>query len=274
MPDSRPGPPPTGRGADGAGADPGAPGRSPARVTPRTRGGRRRRRRRADERAPSRRARHRGDGPRGEGRRGRDGAAQDGRDPRTVRARRRVGTGLSPAGADGWTRLAAGPGSVATPAHGRPRRVDDGPRSRRGGDGRGDERETGRTSVCGHLEHVRASRYDAPRAFETGRADRLLRRKLSDNCRGRVGGIRPRARDEPAVRSVWGRRYVPPRYPPTVSMPVNRAVVGAAEVLGAVALVIATLTIPAFADTALAWRVLAVFVAVEGGSRLSTELDL
>jgi hypothetical protein len=37
--------------------------------------------------------------------------------------------------------------------------------------------------------------------------------------------------------------------------------VGTAEVLGAVALAITTFTIPAFADMALAWRVLAVFMA-------------
>lgn len=51
----------------------------------------------------------------------------------------------------------------------------------------------------------------------------------------------------------------------------NRAAVaiGAAEVLGAVALVAATFASSAFADMALAWRVLAVFMAVEGGNRLS-----
>lgn len=48
---------------------------------------------------------------------------------------------------------------------------------------------------------------------------------------------------------------------------------GGAEVLGAVALVAATLTIPAFADMALAWRVLAVFMTLEGGNRLSNELN-
>jgi len=50
--------------------------------------------------------------------------------------------------------------------------------------------------------------------------------------------------------------------------------IGAAEVLGAVALVVTTFTIPAFADMALAWRVLAVFMAIEGGNRLSTNLSL
>ena len=45
-------------------------------------------------------------------------------------------------------------------------------------------------------------------------------------------------------------------------------VVGATEILGAVALVIVTFTIPVFADMALAWRVLAVFMAIEGGNRL------
>ncbi|WP_435187023.1 hypothetical protein [Halobellus sp. EA9] len=49
--------------------------------------------------------------------------------------------------------------------------------------------------------------------------------------------------------------------------------VGTAEVLGAVALAITTFTIPAFADMALAWRVLAVFIAVEGGKRLSNEVN-
>ena len=49
--------------------------------------------------------------------------------------------------------------------------------------------------------------------------------------------------------------------------------VGTAEVLGAVALAITTFTIPAFADMALAWRVLAVFMAVEGGNRVSTEVN-
>jgi len=51
---------------------------------------------------------------------------------------------------------------------------------------------------------------------------------------------------------------------------VNRTVaIGAAEVLGGVALVVATFTVPAFTDVALPWRVLAVFMAVEGGDRLS-----
>lgn len=48
--------------------------------------------------------------------------------------------------------------------------------------------------------------------------------------------------------------------------------VGVAEVLGAVALVITTFTVPAFADMALAWRVLAVFITLKGGNRLSTHL--
>lgn len=49
-------------------------------------------------------------------------------------------------------------------------------------------------------------------------------------------------------------------------------VVGAAEILGAVALVITTFTVPAFADMALPWRALAVFMPLEGGNRLSTGL--
>lgn len=49
--------------------------------------------------------------------------------------------------------------------------------------------------------------------------------------------------------------------------------VGTAEVLGAVALAITTFTIPAFADVALVWRVLAVFIAVEGGNWLSDEVN-
>ncbi|MFB6296850.1 MAG: hypothetical protein ABEH66_08460 [Halobacteriales archaeon] len=55
----------------------------------------------------------------------------------------------------------------------------------------------------------------------------------------------------------------------------NRAAValGAAEVIGAIALVIATFTVPAFVDMALAWRVLAVFMAIEGGNRLSTNVS-
>ncbi|WP_161781675.1 hypothetical protein [Halorubrum coriense] len=48
--------------------------------------------------------------------------------------------------------------------------------------------------------------------------------------------------------------------------------VGTAEVLGAVALVIATFAVPGVADAALAWRVLAVFMAVEGGNKLSDAL--
>lgn len=46
--------------------------------------------------------------------------------------------------------------------------------------------------------------------------------------------------------------------------------VGATEVLGAVALVITTFTIPAFADMALAWRVLAVFMPIEGATDFLT----
>jgi hypothetical protein len=44
--------------------------------------------------------------------------------------------------------------------------------------------------------------------------------------------------------------------------------VGVAEVLGAVTLVVTTFTVPAVVDTALPWRVLAVFMALEGGNRL------
>ncbi len=56
----------------------------------------------------------------------------------------------------------------------------------------------------------------------------------------------------------------------------NRAAVaiGAAEVLGAVALVITTFTVPAFADMALGWRILAVFMAIEGGDRLSDNVSV
>lgn len=50
--------------------------------------------------------------------------------------------------------------------------------------------------------------------------------------------------------------------------------VGTAEVLGAVGLVVTTFTIPAFADMALAWRVLAVFMALEGGNRLATNVSV
>lgn len=49
--------------------------------------------------------------------------------------------------------------------------------------------------------------------------------------------------------------------------------IGAAEVLGAVALVTTTFTVPAFADMALAWRVLAAFMAAEGGNRLLNTLN-
>ncbi|MFB6218722.1 MAG: hypothetical protein ABEH77_06015 [Halobacteriaceae archaeon] len=47
--------------------------------------------------------------------------------------------------------------------------------------------------------------------------------------------------------------------------------IGTAEVVGAVALVIATVAVSAFADMALAWRVLAAFMAIEGGNRLYSE---
>lgn len=50
--------------------------------------------------------------------------------------------------------------------------------------------------------------------------------------------------------------------------------IGIAEVLGAVGLVITTLTIPTFADMAPAWRVLAVFMAVEGGNRLYNNVSV
>lgn len=50
--------------------------------------------------------------------------------------------------------------------------------------------------------------------------------------------------------------------------------VGLAEVVGAVALVITTFTIPAFADMALAWRLMAVFMALEGGNRLSDTVSV
>lgn len=49
---------------------------------------------------------------------------------------------------------------------------------------------------------------------------------------------------------------------------------GAVEVLGAAALVITTFTIPAFADMALAWRVMAVFMIIEGGNRLTNNVSL
>jgi|APHM01.1.fsa_nt_gi hypothetical protein len=50
------------------------------------------------------------------------------------------------------------------------------------------------------------------------------------------------------------------------------AAIGAAEVVGAIALVATTFTVPAFADMALAWRVLAVFMTIEGGNRLYSDL--
>jgi len=43
------------------------------------------------------------------------------------------------------------------------------------------------------------------------------------------------------------------------------------ELLGAVTLVTATVSVSAFADMALAWRVLAAFMALEGGNRLYGE---
>lgn len=52
----------------------------------------------------------------------------------------------------------------------------------------------------------------------------------------------------------------------------NRAVaIGTADVIGAVVLVFVTFSVLAFADMAPAWRILAVFVAVEGGKRLYGE---
>jgi hypothetical protein len=50
--------------------------------------------------------------------------------------------------------------------------------------------------------------------------------------------------------------------------------VGAAEVLGGVALVITTFTIPAFADMAFGWRMLAVFMILEGSSRVLDNTNL
>jgi hypothetical protein len=47
--------------------------------------------------------------------------------------------------------------------------------------------------------------------------------------------------------------------------------IGAAEILGAVGLVSATFAIPAFADMALAWRVMAVFMILEGVNRVRTQ---
>ena len=60
----------------------------------------------------------------------------------------------------------------------------------------------------------------------------------------------------------------------SVSMNRIAIAVGTAEVLGAIALVIMTFTISAFADMALAWRVLAVFMAIEGGNRLSNNVGV
>lgn len=51
-----------------------------------------------------------------------------------------------------------------------------------------------------------------------------------------------------------------------------RRLLGAAEVVGAVALVVATVAVDAFADMALAWRVLAVFMAAEGLGKLPLPL--
>jgi hypothetical protein len=48
-------------------------------------------------------------------------------------------------------------------------------------------------------------------------------------------------------------------------------VIGATEVVGAVALVVTTFTVPAFGDMALARRVLGVFMTVEAGNRLYSE---
>lgn len=50
-------------------------------------------------------------------------------------------------------------------------------------------------------------------------------------------------------------------------------VVGVAEVLRGIALVVTTFTISVFADMAPAWRVLAVFMALEGANRHSDELS-
>lgn len=47
--------------------------------------------------------------------------------------------------------------------------------------------------------------------------------------------------------------------------------IGVMELLGAVTLVTATVSVSAFADMALAWRVLAAFMALEGGNRLYGE---
>jgi hypothetical protein len=62
----------------------------------------------------------------------------------------------------------------------------------------------------------------------------------------------------------------------TSSIPMNRVpvAVGAAEVLGAVALVIMTFTIPAFADMAFGWRMLAVFMILEGSNRVLDNTNL
>jgi hypothetical protein len=48
--------------------------------------------------------------------------------------------------------------------------------------------------------------------------------------------------------------------------------IGTAEVFGAIALIVATFTIPAFVDMSLAWRILAVFMSAEGSNRLRGQL--
>lgn len=51
-------------------------------------------------------------------------------------------------------------------------------------------------------------------------------------------------------------------------------IIGAAEIIGAIALGITTFTVPAFVDMALAWRMLAVFMTVEGGNRVSNNVSV
>lgn len=51
-------------------------------------------------------------------------------------------------------------------------------------------------------------------------------------------------------------------------------IIGTAEIIGAIALDITTFTVPAFVDMALAWRMLAVFMAVEGGNRVSNNVSV
>lgn len=75
---------------------------------------------------------------------------------------------------------------------------------------------------------------------------------------------------------VWNSRYALLRRLTTTSILTNRTAVavGAAEVLGAVALVITMFTIPAFVDMALAWQVLAVFMIMEGSNRVLDNTSL